>query len=135
MALKQRPETPKMVKKDTKMGITVTHLNKENCQNNNRDIGSSSIHEKMGFEIQTRDISITPMRASVITGCPKECYYSCSCSLVPYLTSLMLSNDHVIGCLVSINHHSRFLKRLWQPFVFAILPSCTTELISCSKRS
>lgn len=51
MVLKQRPETPKMVEKDTKMGKTVTHLNKENCRNNNRDIGSSSIHEKMGFEI------------------------------------------------------------------------------------
>ena len=29
MALKQRPETTKMVKKDTKMGKTVTHINKE----------------------------------------------------------------------------------------------------------
>lgn len=38
MALKQRPETPKMVKKDTKMGKTVTHINKENCKySNNRD--------------------------------------------------------------------------------------------------
>ena len=52
MALKQRPETPKMVKKDTKMGETVTHINKENCKYSyNRDIGSSSIHETMGFEI------------------------------------------------------------------------------------
>ena len=52
MALKQRPETPKMVKKTQRWVKTVTHINKENCKySNNRDIGSSSIHETMGFEI------------------------------------------------------------------------------------